>query len=315
MNTSQALPALILALFAIPFTHSAASTIVRPIEQTLNLKGVAKVEVHVQGGFINLSGENRSDAHLLVEKVYRNASEKEADTIDGKIEQRIEIRDDVLYVEFEYDNDWDFWSLFKSKPSVKFNVTLSVPRSIDIDLRTSGGHIDVVGIEGEVDARTSGGHLKLADLGGPVNAHTSGGGITASQLRGEADLSTSGGRIKVDSLAGNSRLKTSGGSITATGVNGPLEAKTSGGNITASFPMGIDADTELKTSGGNISAKLPEGEQFFLNARTSGGGVRTDFPITMTGEIKRSQPEGPVNGGGPLLDLKTSGGSIHVGYL
>ncbi len=136
--------------------------------------------------------------------------------------------------------------------------------------------------------------MKLVDLGGPVKAHTSGGSITATNLRSEADLSTSGGRIKVDSISGNSKLKTSGGSISATGVNGPLDAKTSGGSITASFPGGIDADTVLKTSGGGITAKLPQGEQFYLNARTSGGGANTEFPITMTGELKRSQTaEGP----------------------
>lgn len=292
-----------------------ASKIVRPIEQSINLDGVAKVEVHVQGGFINLTGGQRSNAHVLIEKVFRNASEKEADTLDAEIKQTIEVRDDVLYIKFEYDNDWSFWSLFRSKPTVHFNATLSVPKSIDVDLHTSGGHIEIEGVKGEVAARTSGGHMKLAHIGGPVNAHTSGGSITASDLKSEANLSTSGGRIKVDSIAGNSKLKTSGGSISATGVNGPLEAKTSGGSITASFPVGIDADTVLKTSGGGITAKLPQGEQFYLSARTSGGGVKTEFPVTMTGDLKRSEAEGPVNGGGPLLELRTSGGNINVDYL
>lgn len=272
--------------------------IVRPIDQSINLDGVAKVEVRVQGGFINLTGDQRSNAHVLIEKVFRNASEKEADSIESKIEQTIEVRDSILYIEFKHDNNWAFWSLFRSKPSVHFNATLSVPKGIDVELHTSGGHIEIDGVEGEVAARTSGGHMKLANIGEPVNAHTSGGSVTASDLRSGANLSTSGGPIKVDSIAGNSKLKTSGGSINA------------------SFPRGIDADTVLKTSGGGISAKLPQGERFYLNARTSGGGVRTDFPITMTGELKRSQTaEDPVNGGGPLLELRTSGGSINVGYL
>lgn len=300
----------------LPLSLFGASKIVRTIEQTINLDGVSKVEVRIHGGFINLNGDARSDANILVEKVFRKASEKEVDSLEAEIAQTIEIRDDVLYIEFKYDNDWDFWSLFKSKPSVSFNATLSVPKSIDIDLHTSGGHIEVAGVEGEVAARTSGGHMKLAHIGGPLKAHTSGGSITATDLKSAADLSTSGGRIKVDSIAGNSKLKTSGGSISATKVNGPLDAKTSGGSITASFPRGIDADTVLKTSGGGITAKLPQGEKFYLNARTSGGGVNSDFPITVYGELKRSQTaEGPVNGGGPLLELRTSGGSINVGYL
>lgn len=308
--------AAIAAATLLPLSLFGTSKIVPPIEQTISLDGVSKVEVRVQGGFIKLNGDARSDAHVLIEKEFRKASEKEADSIEGEIEQTIEIRDDVLYIYFKYDNDWDLWSLFKSKPIVRFNATVSVPKSIEVDLRTSGGHIEVGGIQGEVAARTSGGHMKLANIGGPVKAHTSGGSIAATNLKSEADLSTSGGRIKVDSIAGNSKLKTSGGSINATGVNGPLDAKTSGGSITATFPRGIVADTNLNTSGGGITVKLPQNEQFYLNARTSGGGVHTDFPIAKTGEMKRSQTaEGPVNGGGPMLELRTSGGNINVDYL
>lgn len=98
-------------------------------------------------------------------------------------------------------------------------------------------------------------------------------------------------------------------------MKGPLDAKTSGGGITASFPEGIDDDTRLKTSGGSITARLPEGDRFYLDAHTSGGSVRTEFPILMKGEIKRNQAAGPVNGGGPTLELKTSGGGINIKYL
>ena len=54
--------------------------IVRPIDQSINLEGVAKVEVRVQGGFINLTGDQPSNAHVLIKKLFRDASEREAES-------------------------------------------------------------------------------------------------------------------------------------------------------------------------------------------------------------------------------------------
>ncbi len=308
------LPAI--ALFALlPALSFGASKIVRSIEQTIDLDGISKIIVSVQGGYINIEGEDRPDAHLVVEQVFQRASESEADDMEEDIEQTIETRGDVLYIEFKYDRSNSVWSFFRKKPTVNFNVVIATARSVDVDLNTSGGHIEVTGIDGEVEAQTSGGHLEFQEINGPVHAHTSGGSVEASDINGDVDLSTSGGRVSVEAIAGQSKLRTSGGGIWANGLNGPLDAKTSGGGITASFPRGIDADTRLKTSGGSITAKLPRNESFYLSAHTSGGGVRTEFPITMKGELKRSHAEGKVNGGGPTLELHTSGGSISVRHL
>jgi hypothetical protein len=49
-----------------------------------------------------------------------------------------------------------------------------------------------------------------------------------------------------------------------------------------------------------------------VNARTSGGSVHTEFPVTVQGEIKRSRLDAKLNGGGPELYLRTSGGSIYL---
>jgi len=52
-----------------------------------------------------------------------------------------------------------------------------------------------------------------------------------------------------------------------------------------------------------------------LDAKTSGGRVHTDFPVTVRGEISRRMLKAELNGGGPELYLRTSGGSIHIREL
>src|SRR5687768_13879557 len=50
---------------------------------------------------------------------------------------------------------------------LKVRIVLKVPRSFNVDLRTSGGNISVADLSGEVDVRTSGGNLTLGRINGP----------------------------------------------------------------------------------------------------------------------------------------------------
>jgi hypothetical protein len=49
-----------------------------------------------------------------------------------------------------------------------------------------------------------------------------------------------------------------------------------------------------------------------VNAKTSGGRVHTDFKVALSGEISKRSMKGEMNGGGPELYLRTSGGSIYL---
>ncbi len=66
----------------------------------------------------------------------------------------------------------------------------------------------------------------------------------------------------------------------------------------------------LETTGGGVSVTLPEKAALDLDAATSGGGVRSDFAVD--GATGRQQLKGRINGGGPLLFLRTNGGGIEV---
>lgn len=49
-----------------------------------------------------------------------------------------------------------------------------------------------------------------------------------------------------------------------------------------------------------------------LDARSSGGGVHSDVPITVQGAQDNDMLRGRINGGGPKLVLRSSGGGIRV---
>jgi hypothetical protein len=100
-------------------------------------------------------------------------------------------------------------------------------------------------------------------------------------------------------------------------VENTLEAKTSGGDVSATFVGTLRGDSLLSTSGGRVKATVESKAAFQLDASTSGGGVEAaGFTITIDkGGVGKSRLSGAVNGGGPLLKLRSSGGDIVLSQL
>jgi len=146
-----------------------------------------------------------------------------------------------------------------------------------------------------------------------VDLNTGGGSIKLNSLIGSVDASTSGGSISLGKIKGKVKVKTSGGSIKINDVAGSVDAHTSGGSIMAKLTKQPKENSRLITSGGSVTAYLEPSLAVDLLASTSGGSVSSEFDVN--GRIKRTKIEGEINGGGPKLTLKTSGGSVRVKVL
>ena len=158
--------------------------------------------------------------------------------------------------------------------SLQIKFVVKVPSEYNLELETGGGSIEVQDLTGDIDANTSGGSIRIEDV------------------KGDVDVKTSGGSIRVEDVAGN------------------VEGRTSGGSIKVKFSEQISEDSVLSTSGGSIAAYLPPSIKLDIDASTSGGRVKSDFDVD--GSVKKTKIKGEINGGGPLLKLRTSGGSVSI---
>lgn len=211
----------------------------------------------------------------------------------------------------------------------KIRFVITVPPRYDVDLESSGGSIQVDDLEGEVKSATSGGSLRFGNIRGPVWGRTSGGSIALQSSVGDADVETSGGSIDIGDVDGRVRAETSGGSIRIARARGSVRAETSGGSIRVDEVMGaIDASTSggsvsafisqqpaadcrLSTSGGGVAVRLADGLAVDVDAAASGGRVTSDFVLGDESKT-RSSLRGKLNGGGPKLVLRTSGGGVRI---
>jgi hypothetical protein len=292
---------------------AAHAKIERVIEKTFTVQPGGTLHVDTQGGEVRVSPSSDNLVKVTARERIRAGSESEADDILKNLELKIEQSGNEVSALAKYDHE-SIGFHFGSWPPVSVDFIVSVPASFSADVHTSGGGITIGDLNGKVNARTSGGGIKLGKLGSEVDARTSGGGVSLEESRGPAVLHTSGGSITVGRVMGAAELSTSGGGIKIDSVEGAVQAHTSGGSVRAGIAGPLKEDCVLSTSGGGVKVNVDKAAAFRLDASTSGGGVDADgITITMESSNRgRSRLAGSVNGGGPLLKLRSSGGDIVV---
>jgi DUF4097 and DUF4098 domain-containing protein YvlB len=208
----------------------------------------------------------------------------------------------------------------------------------DVSLHTGGGSIKVNSAKGKIEAEsgggsvtivsgsqgavleTGGGSIQVERCAGKVKASTGGGSIELGDIGGPAEMETGGGSIRLGSAKGPVRAETGGGTIELNGVPS-ARAETGAGGITAKFVAanGEHHDSELETSAGDITVYLAPNVNLSVRASievANGHNIRSDFPdIRVTTEggdygPKTVTAEGSLNGGGPVLKVRTTTGDI-----
>jgi hypothetical protein len=173
------------------------------------------------------------------------------------------------------------------------------------------GNIRVSGLNDEARLDTGSGDIELASLGGAVYAETGSGNIRASGLAGTVRARTGSGDIRLEGKSsGPVSVDTGSGNVEVRGVQGALRAQTGSGNIIVEGePRG---DWKLGTGSGNVSMQLPSQVGLNLHAHTGSGSIESNLPITIQGKMSRSEIRGTVRGGGPLVEIGTGSGDIHI---
>jgi len=184
-----------------------------------------------------------------------------------------------------------------------------------IDGSTSMGNIDIRTFKGDVVLQTTGGNIAVAEGRGDVKAKVSGGNLQGTQVTGIINGQTSGGGVTLRGCKGGADLKAAGGSIKVENDRHVL-AKVSGGSIDCEMRE-ISAASQsllldLETMGGSINVSLIPDIDARIEAKVLGGAVTTELPVSMEadGTVKPDQLRGTMNGGGPLIRLRSVGGNI-----
>lgn len=209
----------------------------------------------------------------------------------------------------------------------------------DVNLETGGGNIKVKSAKGDIKAETGGGSVVvLSGLQGAV-LETGGGSIRLDKCNGHVKATTGGGSIDLGDIGGPVEIESGAGSIRLASAKGRVEAQTGGGSIQLNGATSVKAET---AAGGIVVKLLSSSEARNSSTLETVAGditvyLANDLPITVRAAIEMANghtihsefndihvsneeggwpgprsvtAEGQLNGGGPVLKVRTSSGNI-----
>ncbi len=204
---------------------------------------------------------------------------------------------------------------------------------------SGGGSIQVDSAGGEIWCETAGGDITVGEVGGVLHATTAGGNIHVRRAAAGVVARSDGGLIEIGNSGGVVMAQTRGGSIEVggskgveceaaagairvRGVGGPVRAQTARGSILAELLPGIHLkDSALNTGAGDITVFIPSNLAVSVLAISDNRGraprIVSDFPEIRVKPAEATNyslisAEGSLNGGGPVLRITASGGTVYL---
>ena len=183
-------------------------------------------------------------------------------------------------------------------------------------LETQGGDIVANEAGGSIRAETGGGAVRIGSAGGTVNATSGGGEIVVEKAKGTVSVRNMAGPVQVRSAAGV-RCESASGGIHVSNISGPMRVSTSMGSIMANLLGSRLTDSYLATGSGDITVLIPSNVGVMIQAQNNMADtlarIVSDFrEVGVRRQGPRVVAEGPVNGGGPVLQISGMGGTIFI---
>ena len=295
-------------------------------ERTLTVTGAVDLDVTTGAGNITIHSGDASRVEIRATihagENWRD-SDKDAESRVQYLEQHPPIEQNGNTITVGHIEDRELMR------NISISYDIVTPAQTRLHSATGSGNQSVEGLAGPAELSSGSGDVRLNEIGGDVTARTGSGGITISGVKGILRASSGSGEIRADQIsgaitastgsgdvrltqsgAGDVEVSTGSGTVEVNGVKGGVQIGTGSGNITAEgTPTG---NWRLHTGSGELTVELPQQTSFELYAHTSSGNIESKFPITVEGTISPRELHGKVGAGGPVVELRTSSGSIHI---
>lgn len=162
-------------------------------------------------------------------------------------------------------------------------------------INATGGEVRAMGPDSANNAGWSVSYEIFVPQSSDLNLKANNGGLNISDVRGAIHFEVNNGGVNLKRVGGDV-----GGSANNGGINIELGGSTWDGR-----------QLELNTHNGGVNITLPANYSAHLLAETGMGSIRSDFPITLPGNLKSRQVDFSLGAGGPLIHITTGNGGIN----
>lgn len=190
---------------------------------------------------------------------------------------------------------WVEWPGGRSMDHEGASISVYLPDTDGVRVRTSNGSVTTSGLSGDAELRSSNGTIH-------VENH-----------RGSVDVKTSNGSVRVEHARGPITLETSNGRVIVTEARAGVEAETSNGSMYVSTSHDNDQPVRVRTSNGRIELDLGASFMGRLKIKTTNGKIRlTGLDDARLVESNDTDLEISVGGSDQISAAHTTNGSVRV---
>jgi DUF4097 and DUF4098 domain-containing protein YvlB len=277
------------AIAVIAIAASAAAVRADQWSKTYQVNGRAELHVMTGDGDVIVTGTDQHQIDARVTATGWKIGPNDVQIIESQSGNSVSIELKVPH--------WGFSMFGGNHKSLR--VEVSVPRELDLDVRTSDGNVTAQGVSGKIQFDTGDGNVTAGNIKGDIRIHTGDGHIEGHNFDGSLDANTGDGNLRIDGRFDALALKTGDGNIEAQAVSGSKVAN--GWN--------------LHSGDGRITLRVPGDLNATLDAHTGDGSITLDIPIQVSGSLSHSSVRGKMNAGGATLAVSSGDGSIHIEKL
>ena len=176
---------------------------------------------------------------------------------------------------------------------VRQDVTLRLPRRVDLSVESVSGHVNAGDIEGSVNYASISGHATVGNVSGPVQFTSISGHATVGNARGPVKFNSISGHVDVASALDAATFNSISGHVSINlprlGARG-LRAQSISGSVDVGLGDDVNADVRVESISGDVIAdgagitvtKLRENE---FTGRVGAGGAPMEF-FSISGNIR-----------------------------
>jgi DUF4097 and DUF4098 domain-containing protein YvlB len=124
-------------------------------------------------------------------------------------------------------------------------ITVRVPASQDLDVKTAFGDVAVSGVSGRLNLHNESGEVRADGCGGELNLENSFGAVRVSDFKGPAVIRNESGEVRAERISGRVDIKNSFNRVVVSKIGGPLDISSESAEVTGADVTG---DCMIKSS-------------------------------------------------------------------
>lgn len=262
-------------------------------EKRFEVSGTADLSLYTFDGSIEVRSWDRPEVLVEIEK-----RGEDAEAV-AKIEVLAEQSGNRIQVEARRPSGGTTFVGIGSFTSPSAKLVATVPRSLDLIVRTGDGSIVADRISGRIELRTGDGSIRVFESSGELLTESGDGSIEIEDASGRVEARTDDGSVRLSGTPGVVRIRSGDGSVAVRVRDGAV----------------MTDDWMVATSDGSVSIELPDRFNAEIEAEP-GSDSRVRSELTLTNAVGGTRDERTLRGtlgeGGHRLTVRTGDGSIRL---